>query len=63
MLRILDIGVGTAVPLYHIWNSLPKNVDLLGVDIDKSYIYPFEVGYVDGLIVSIKNINPSVFKR
>jgi ubiquinone/menaquinone biosynthesis C-methylase UbiE len=37
-LRVLDIGVGTAVPLYHIWDKLPKNVDVMGVDIDHSYI-------------------------
>lgn len=37
-LRILDIGVGTAVPLYRIWERLPMRLDLLGVDIDRSYI-------------------------
>lgn len=37
-LRILDIGVGTAVPLYNIWNKLPKSVDVMGVDIDHSYV-------------------------
>jgi ubiquinone/menaquinone biosynthesis C-methylase UbiE len=37
-LRILDIGVGTAVPLHFIWNSLPLEVEVLGVDYDKSYI-------------------------
>ena len=37
-LRILDIGVGTAVPLYHIWNRLPMSLEIIGVDIDHSYI-------------------------
>ena len=37
-LRMLDIGVGTAVPLFNIWNSLPKNIEVVGVDIDHSYI-------------------------
>lgn len=37
-MRILDIGVGTAVPLLHIWEKLPKNIELLGVDIDHLYI-------------------------
>lgn len=37
-LRMLDIGVGTAVPLFNIWNKLPKNIDVMGVDIDHSYV-------------------------
>jgi len=37
-LRMLDIGVGTAVPLYNIWNKLPKQIEVLGVDIDHSYV-------------------------
>lgn len=37
-LRILDIGVGTAVPLFNIWDRLPQNVEVMGVDIDHSYI-------------------------
>jgi tRNA1(Val) A37 N6-methylase TrmN6 len=37
-MRMLDIGVGTAVPLFNIWNRLPKNMEVTGVDIDHSYI-------------------------
>ena len=36
--RILDIGVGTGVPLKHIWNQLPPNCSVLGVDIDGAYV-------------------------
>ncbi|CAD8105497.1 unnamed protein product [Paramecium primaurelia] len=36
--RILDIGVGTGSPLKHIWNQLPQNCEVLGVDIDQAYV-------------------------
>lgn len=36
--RILDIGVGTGVPLKHIWNELPAGCEVLGVDIDSAYV-------------------------
>ncbi|KRW99346.1 hypothetical protein PPERSA_02458 [Pseudocohnilembus persalinus] len=34
----LDIGVGTARPLYEIYPDLPKNTQVLGVDIDANYV-------------------------
>jgi ubiquinone/menaquinone biosynthesis C-methylase UbiE len=35
---MLDVGVGTGVPLYSVWGMLPENCEVLGVDIDHSYI-------------------------
>ena len=36
--RILDIGVGTGVPLFTQRGLLPQNSEVLGIDIDESYI-------------------------
>jgi hypothetical protein len=35
---MLDIGVGTAYPLFRIWSTLPEHVDVLGVDYDHYYV-------------------------
>ena len=37
-MRILDIGVGTAGPLYHVWSVLPENTEVTGVDINHGYV-------------------------
>lgn len=36
--RVLDIGVGTGVPLFNVRDLLPQNSEVLGIDIDEAYI-------------------------
>ena len=35
---MLDVGCGTGLPLHSIVNSLPKQLKVVGIDIDPSYV-------------------------
>ncbi|KAL4467097.1 hypothetical protein ABPG72_019307 [Tetrahymena utriculariae] len=51
---ILDIGIGTGLPLYKIASKFPQNAKILGVDIDENYVKAAQKLFKDKKNVEIR---------
>lgn len=56
-IRILDVGVGTGVSLYQVLNQFPKEIEILGIDIDHAYLSKAEKIFKNHDKVKIKEKN------
>lgn len=52
--RVLDVGVGTGLPLSKVLHSFPKDVKVLGIDIDKLYVQQTQKLFKNNPNVEIK---------
>jgi ubiquinone/menaquinone biosynthesis C-methylase UbiE len=55
--RILDIGVGTGVPLYNVRDMLPHDCFIHGIDIDDSYIKKAQRLFKDQKNIVMEKLN------